>query len=226
MILTGALVNFGTILVGGIIGTFLQKGFPEKLHSALTYGLGLCVLLVGIKGILAGENTLLVVLSVVIGVIIGELLDFDRWLNRLAAFLQSKIKGEKSNFGEGFISATLFVCIGAMAIVGSLQSGLAGNHETLLAKSLIDGVVAVVMASTLGFGVCFSAVSVLVYESILTLSAHAVSGLLNTATINEMTCVGSLLIIAIALNLLKLTNIKVANFLLAPFLPILLIRLF
>jgi uncharacterized membrane protein YqgA involved in biofilm formation len=224
MILTGALVNFGTILVGGIIGTFLRKGFPEKLHTALTYGLGLCVLYVGVKGVLQGNNTMVVILSVVLGVLIGELIDFDRWLNRFASYFQSKMKKQKTGVAEGFISATLFVCVGAMAIVGALQSGLVGSHETLIAKALIDGVVAVVMASALGFGVCFSAVSVLVYEAVLTLSARAIAPYLDTVTVNEMTCVGSLLIIAIALNLMKITNIKVANFILATFFPILLCR--
>jgi uncharacterized membrane protein YqgA involved in biofilm formation len=164
----------------------------------------------------------------VLGGIVGELLDFDRGLSRLSDFLQSRlVRGEgRSNFAEGFTNATLFVCVGAMAIVGSMQSGLTGNHETLLAKALIDGIVAVVMASTLGFGVTFSAFAVLVYEAALTLSAHAVSGLLGAAVINEITCAGSILILAIATNILKLTNIKVANFILAPFLPILLCRFF
>jgi len=226
MILTGVFVNAGAIMLGGLAGTFFRQGFPDRLNTLLMQGLGLCVLYVGISGSLAGDKILVVILSIVIGAVIGELLDFDLNLNQLGNFLQARLKTGQSqgSFAEGFINATLFVCVGAMAIVGSLQSGLSGDHETLLAKALIDGIVAIVMASTMGIGVCFASVSVFLYESLLTLSAKAVSGYLTTPVINEMTCVGSLLIIAIALNILQLTNIKVANLILAPFIPILLFR--
>jgi uncharacterized membrane protein YqgA involved in biofilm formation len=227
MILTGVLVNAGAILLGGIAGTFLRRGFPERLNKTLMQGLGLCVLYVGITGALAGEQVLVAVLSIVLGAVLGEWLDLDRRLNRLGDFLQGLLNPGPSqgSFAEGFINATLFTCVGAMAIVGSLQSGLSGNHETLLAKALIDGIVMVVMASTLGIGVSLAAVSVFLYESLLTLSARAVAGYLTTPVINEMNCVGSLLIVAIALNMLQLTNIKVANLIPAAIMPVFLFML-
>lgn len=229
MILTGVLVNAGAVLLGGIAGAFLRQGFPERLNKTLMQGLGLCVLYVGIKGALAGEQVLVAVLSIVLGAVLGEWLDLDRRLNRLGDFLQGRLNTgsgtSQGSFAEGFINATLFVCVGAMAIVGSLQSGLSGNHETLLAKALIDGIVMVVMASTLGVGVCLAAVSVFLYESFLTLSARAVAGYLTTPVINEMSCVGSLLIVAIALNMLKLTEIKVVNLIPAAIMPIFLFML-
>lgn len=223
MVLMGVLVNAGAVLIGGLLGLLFQKGIPEKVNALLMQGLGLCVLYVGINGSLAGENTIIAIISIVIGGIIGQLCSFNDRLTNLGYILQAKFQKEnsKSTFAEGFITCTLFICVGAMAIIGSLQSGLTGNHETLYAKALLDGVTAIVMASTMGIGVSFAAVSVLLYESVLTLSAGAISGLLTMPVVNEMTCVGSLLIIGIGLNLLKVTDIKVANFLAAPFLPIL-----
>lgn len=222
MILAGVFANAATIIIGGLFGTIFKKGVPEKMNTSLMQGLGLCVLYVGISGTLKGNNIIIVILSVIIGVVIGEMFDFDRRLQWLGDSLQAMFKFGNSNstMAEGFVNCTLFVCVGAMAIVGSLQSGLTGTHETLYAKALIDGVVALVMASTMGVGVVFSAAAVLLYESLLTLSSSAISGYLTTPVINEMTCVGSLLIIAIGLNMLKLTNIKVTNFILAPFIPI------
>lgn len=224
MLFLGAAVNAAAIAVGGLLGIALKKGIPEKLNRSLMQGLGLCVLYVGISGALEGENVILAILAMVLGAVVGELLDFDDKLRRLGDTLQTRLRaGEGSGtFAEGFVTCTLIFCVGAMAIVGSLQSGLTGSHETLFAKALIDGVLALVMASTLGAGVIFSAVAVLLYEALLTFSAGAIAGFLTAPVVQEMTCVGSLLIVAIALNLLKLTNIKVSNFILAPFFPILL----
>jgi hypothetical protein len=220
-ILNGVFANSIAVVIGGIIGIFLRKGIPERMNLLITQGLGLCVLYVGIDGLKVGGDMIVVVLSIVIGAVIGDLLDIDGKLKKMGAFLQSKVKGDFP-IAEGFVTTSLFVCVGAMAIVGSLQSGLTGNHETLYAKALIDGVLAVIMASVLGIGVSFAGISLLLYEGLLTLSAGAISGLLTTAVVNEMTCVGSLLVISIAFNLLKITDIRVANLLPATFLPILL----
>ncbi|HEX3026515.1 MAG TPA: DUF554 domain-containing protein [Clostridia bacterium] len=222
MILSGVFVNTIAIALGGLFGTFFKKGVSQRLNRSLMQGLALCVLYIGVRGTLQGKNIVIAILSVIIGAILGEIFDFNQKLQSFGDYIQGKLPAQKtgSSIAESFVTSTLFVCVGAMAIVGSLQSGLTGSHETLYAKALIDGIVAIVMASTMGIGVSLSAVSVLVYESVLTLSAHAISSCLTTTVINEMTCVGSLLIIAIALNMLKLTNIKVANFVIAPFIPI------
>jgi uncharacterized protein len=220
--LMGALVNAVVIVLGSVFGLLLGKGIPEKVTQTVMSGLALCVLYVGISGSLKGENAVIVILSIVIGAAVGELLDFHARLQNFGDYLRSKMAVGHSDhsFTEGFVTCTLMFCVGAMAIVGALQSGLTGNNETLFAKAIIDGVFALIMATTLGIGVSFSAVSVLLYEGVLTLSAHAISGYLTTSVINEITCVGSLLIIGIALNMLGLTKLKIANFILAPFLPI------
>jgi uncharacterized membrane protein YqgA involved in biofilm formation len=160
----------------------------------------------------------------VFGAVIGELFNLDGKLQSFGNFLQSKVKSDNP-ISEGFITCSLFVCVGAMAIVGSLQSGLTGNNETLFTKGLIDGIIAMIMASTMGFGVAFAAIPLFIYQGILTVSRERFR-ILTMDVINEITCTGSLLIIAIAFNMLKLTNIKTANLLLAPFLPILFCRFF
>ena len=228
MILNGALINGAAVLAGGLAGSALKKGIPERLDRTLTQGLGLCVVFVGISGALNGEQVIIAILSMVIGTLFGELINIDRQLTRAGYCLQSRlIRGSSdSTFAESFVSCTIFVCVGAMAIVGSLQSGLSGNHEILYAKSLIDFVSTMVMAAALGPGAALASVPVLLYEAALTLSAGAVSAFLTPPVVNEMTCVGSLIIMAIGFNMLKITDIKVANFLLAPFLPVLLCHFF
>lgn len=223
--LIGVIANAAAVAVGGILGSFLHKGIPEKLSQLMMQGLSLCVLYVGISGSLEGNNTIVVVLSIVFGAILGELFNLDQKLQLFGDFLQSKVQSDNP-ISEGFITCSLFVCVGAMAIVGSLQSGLTGNHETLFTKGLIDGIIAMIMATTMGIGVAFAAIPLFIYQGLLTVSAGAISGYLTMDVINEITCTGSLLIIAIALNMLKVTNIKTANLLLAPFLPILFCRFF
>lgn len=223
--LIGVIVNAAAVAIGGIMGSILRKGIPEKMNQLIMQGLSLCVLYVGISGSLVGNNTIVVVLSIVFGAVIGELFNFDGKLRSFGDFLQSKVQSDNP-ISEGFITCSLFVCVGAMAIVGSLQSGLTGDHETLFTKGLIDGIIAMIMASTMGIGVAFAAVPLFIYQGILTVSAGAISGYLTMDVINEITCTGSLLIIAIAMNMLKLTNIKTANLLLAPFLPILFGKIF
>ena len=222
MILTGVFVNAATIIIGGLLGILFRKGIPEKMNISIMHGLGLCVLFIGISGSLKGDKIIVVILSIIIGVIIGEALNLDQRLLGLGDWLQARFKftGSENSIAEGFVNCTIFFCVGAMSIVGSLQSGLTGNHETLFAKALIDGTICLVMASTMGIGVTFSAASVFIYEGLLTISANFISGYLTTPVINEMTCVGSLLIMAIGLNMLTLTTIKVTNFILAPFIPI------
>ena len=151
MILNGALINGAAVLAGGLAGSALKKGIPERLDRTLTQGLGLCVVFVGISGALKGEQVIIAILSMVIGTLFGELINIDRQLTRAGYCLQSRlIRGSSdSTFAESFVSCTIFVCVGAMAIVGSLQSGLSGNHEILYAKSLIDFVSTMVMACLL-----------------------------------------------------------------------------
>ena len=219
----GTIVNAAAILVGGTLGLLLKKGIPERVSSGIMQGLGLIVIYIGISGMLKGQNILIATISIVIGGAIGMILDFDGRFNRFVGNMEQKFaKSESgsSRLSEGFITATLLYCVGAMAVVGSLNSGLTGNHEVLFTKSILDGVSAVIFASTLGAGVLLSAVAVFVYQGAITLAAQFLAPVLSDATIAEMTCVGSLLIIAIGLNMLKLTKIKVMDFVLAIFVPI------
>ncbi|MBR2406107.1 MAG: DUF554 domain-containing protein [Clostridia bacterium] len=227
--LWGTIVNVIAVLVGGAIGLLLNKGVPEKLTGALMTGVGFCVLYIGIDGCLAGENTLVAILSVVLGAVVGTLLDLDARLKRLGDRVEARFsKGESGSgrLAQGFVSASLLFCVGTMAIVGSLQSGLQGNHEMLYLKSLLDLISSVVFGATLGAGVMLSVFTVFVYQGSITLLAQVVAPYLADSVIAEMNCVGSLLIIGLALNLLKVTDIKVANFVPAVFFPILLCPLY
>ncbi|MDB8794509.1 DUF554 domain-containing protein [Romboutsia sp. 1001216sp1] len=221
----GTIVNSISIVLGCIIGIIVKGRLSEKISTTVMNGLALCVVYIGIEGSFKGENTLLTIVCIALGALLGEIIDIDKWLNKLGDYLEVKFNKDKEkeavSISEGFVSASLLFCVGAMAIVGSLQSGLSGNHETLFAKSILDGVSAIIFTSTLGIGVLFSAVSVFLYQGIITILSSSLSGILSTPVINSMTAIGSLLIIGLGLNMLKVTNIKVANLLIAVFLPIL-----
>ena len=218
----GAIVNTLAAVVGGLLGSLLKKGIPERFADLVQKGLALCVLYIGIKGSLVGTNTLVTILSLVLGAILGELLNIDGAIERLGAWAQRKLSKGGSRLGEGFVTASLLFCVGSMAVVGSLQSGLTGNHETIFTKSMLDFVSAIILASTLGLGVCLSGVFVLVYQGAIVLLARWAAPILSEYTVAEMSCAGSLLIIALGLNMLGVTKLKAANLLPAMFLPIIL----
>lgn len=220
----GTLVNTAAILIGGGVGLLLKKGLNQRLSDAVMTGLALICLYIGVDGALKGQNALIATLSMVIGGVAGTLLNLDGGVNRLSRWLEARLVKEKaanSQFSEGFISATLLFCVGAMAIVGALNSGLKGDHSLLYTKSLLDGVSAAVFASAFGAGVLLSAPCVLVYQGAIALLASLVAPLLPAAAVADMTCVGSLLIAAIGLNMLKLTKIKIMDYMPAIFLPLL-----
>ncbi|MBR2453149.1 MAG: DUF554 domain-containing protein [Clostridia bacterium] len=218
----GTLVNCVAIVLGGGIGLIAKRGISEKLNKSIMSALALCVFYIGISGAMECQNILIVILSMVIGTIIGEGLDLDEKIRRIGEGLEKRVNknGEDGTIAKGFVTASLLFCVGAMAIVGSLQSGISGNHETLFAKSLMDAVAAAVLSSTLGFGVLLSAGFVLVYQGAITLCASFLEPLLTDVIIAEMTCTGSLIIVALSFNLLKITNIKVMNYVPSVFVPI------
>ena len=195
---------------------------PEKIKSILMQASALAVIYIGISGALVGENALICIISLVVGAIIGELCDIDRRMNGLGHTIEKKFFKNSKSFAKGFVSATVLFCTGAMAIMGSIESGINNNHEVLISKAVIDGCIAVIMASTLSVGVIFSCVSVFLYEGILTLIANQVGTFLTETTINEMSCVGSIIIMAIGFNILEITDIKIANLIPAAFIPIIL----
>ncbi len=222
----GTIVNTIAVIIGAVIGMVVKKGLPEKMADTLMKGLGLCTLFLGISGSLEGENSLILIISMVVGTLIGEGIDLEEKLNALGNWVENKFKGKntdgKTSIAEGFVTASLLFCVGAMTIVGSLQSGLQGNHEMLFNKSVLDFVAAIIFASTLGIGVAFSAVFVFVYQGAITLMAQWIAPFLTDTVIAEMTCVGSVIIIGLALNMLGITKLRVMNYVPAIFVPIIL----
>ena len=217
----GVLVNVGTVLIGSLVGLFLKRGIPAKVTEALMIGIGLCTVFIGISGALEGENTLVLILSMAIGTVIGTLLDIDKQLNRLAAYVEARFKQKEGQVtvAEGFVPASLLFCVGAMTIVGSLQAGLTGDCEMLFTKATLDLVSSCVLAASLGIGVLLADIFVLVFQGGIVLLAGLVAPFLTDYAIGEMTCAGSVLIIALGLNLIGVTKIKVANYLPVIFIP-------
>lgn len=225
----GTVVNTIAVIIGALIGMLLKKGLPEKMADTLMKGLGLCTLFLGISGSLKGENSMILIVSMVAGTLIGEGIDLEDKVNRLGQWVEKKFSGkaadDKVSVAEGFVTASLLFCVGAMAIVGSLQSGLQGNHEMLFNKSVLDFVAAIIFASSMGIGVAFASAFVFVYQGAITLLAQWIEPFLNEAVINEMTCVGSVIIIGLALNMLGITKLRVMNYVPAIFIPIALVPL-
>ncbi len=219
--MTGTIVNTVAIIVGSMIGLFLKGGIPKRFDDAIMKAMGLSVLYVGIAGSLKCTETLVLIFSLVIGVLIGEAADIDKALANLGLWVENRFKkfSKGSNIAEGFVAASLLFCVGSMAIVGSIQSGLEGKHDMLFVKSILDGVIAIVYTSSMGIGVALSAVAVFVYQGIIALSAGFLGTVLMEEQITNIGAIGSVLIIALGLNMLQITKIKVANFLPAVFLP-------
>lgn len=231
MVILGALVNGLEAFVGGLLGLVLKGRVSSEMGDFLLKGQGLCVVLVAVQGMVGGGNVAVVTLAVAIGGALGFALDLDALVHRFGTWAQGRINRAFSgsarlgSFSEGFVTATLFTCTGAMAIVGSLEAGMEGSGATLIAKGVIDLVVCIPMAATLGIGVPFCALSLVVYESSLSVAASLLGPLLTEALITEMSVTGSLLLLAVATNLLGLTTIKVANLLPAAFMPMALVPL-
>jgi uncharacterized membrane protein YqgA involved in biofilm formation len=228
----GTIVNTCTVIAGGIIGTLLKSGIPERYKKIVMQGIGLSVLFIGFSGTIKEMMTIvdgnkldrqyimLMIFSLVIGGLIGEFLKIEKRLEHIGDWFQKKIPGKAGSFSDGFVTASLVFCVGAMAIVGALEDGLMGNTSTLFAKSILDGVTSIVFASTLGIGVVFSAIPVFVYQGSITLLAGAVKPWLNDMVISQMSLIGGILIFAIGINLLEIKKINVGNLLPAVFIPI------
>lgn len=216
MSMTGVLVNTGTILIGSAVGLLFKKGIPERVTTAVMIGLGLCTLYIGIDGAIADENVLIVIASMVLGAIVGTLLDIDGAINRLGKWIEGKFQkkeGGRVSVAEGFVTASLLFCVGAMTINGSLNAGISGDNSLLFTKAMLDLFSSAMLTASLGFGVMVSAVFVLVFQGALVLLAGVLAPVLTPFAIAEMTSAGSLIIIAIATNLMGITKIKVADYL-------------
>lgn len=230
----GTLVNCGTVALGATLGLLLKGGLPKRFEKTIMSALSLCAFFIGLGGALSQilvvggdgistQYTLLIVLCMAIGAILGEALDIERRLESLGEWFKRRIphqEGSGGSFVEAFVTASLLFCVGAMAIVGSLEDGLNGNPSILFAKAVMDGAAAVVFTASLGAGVYLSILAVLVYQGGITLLAGFIRPFLSDLLIGQMSCVGSILIFAIGFNLLGVRKIKVGNLLPAMFLPI------
>lgn len=212
----GVIVNTLTVILGSALGLLFKKGIPERVSAGVMTAIGLCTCYIGIDGVLEGSNTIVLIISMVLGTIVGELIDIDDKINRLGKYVEKKMSRSdgKVSVAEGFVTASLLFCVGAMTIVGAMDAGLKGDNSVYFTKSILDLISSCMLASTLGIGVMFAAAVVLVFQGLLVLLAGLLQNVLTDAAIvAEITCAGSLMLIALGLNLTGLSKFKVANFL-------------
>ena len=237
----GTIVNFAVVLIAGILGSLLKKGVPERISNAILSAMAICVIYIGVDGMLetapaVAENSflsgglikvLIMILSMGLGTLIGELLDLDKQMNRLGAWVEKKLNrgGEEGSIAKGFVSCSLLFCIGAMAVNGAIFDAI-GKPDTLLAKSVIDAISCFVMATTLGVGCALSAFTLLLYQGTIALIGFFASDFIPAAGLSYMSVTGSLIIILIGTNMLGITKVKTANMVPAIFLPLLLMWIF
>jgi len=229
--LIASVINAVLVLLGGAFGVVFKSRIKERYSKTIFSGLSLCVLVIGMTSAVKTEDTLCVIISMVIGTFLGELLRIEDRLNGLGNTIKVKVMKNRDSgkFTEGFMTATLMFCIGSMAIMGSMEAGINGDYSIILSKSVIDCISAVTFAAAMGIGVCFSALPILLYQGMLTLLARQIGPFLPEAMVIEMSAVGGLLIIGLALNMLEVLGddkrIPVGNMLPGIFLPIVYIPL-
>jgi len=218
----GTLVNALSIILGTAVGVFLHRGLPKKVNDILMTGLGLSVILIGLMSALETNQPILVIMSLCIGGAIGSILCLQDKIEALGLRIQNKInkRNEQNTFAEGLVTASLIYCVGAMAIMGSIESGLSGNHQVLYVKSLLDGIASIALSSTLGWGVGVSIIPVLLYQGSITLCAKYIAPLISEAMVTELSAVGGLIVVGIGLSLLNIKKIRTADFLPALVIPI------
>ena len=212
----GVLINTATVILGSITGMLFSKFISDKYTSAIMTAIGLCTLYIGFDGALKGDNTLVLIISMALGTTLGTLLGIDDGINKIGTWVENKFSKKdntKTSVAQGFVTASLLFCIGSMTIVGSLNAGIHGDNTLLITKAVLDLISSCVLASSMGLGVLCSAVFVLVFQGALVLSAGFIAPFLSVSAQNELICAGSVMIIALGLNLIGVTKIKVANML-------------
>ena len=222
----GTIVNTATVLLGSTLGLLIGTRLSEKIKTIVMHALGLSTLLIGMQMAFKTQNILFVIGSLTLGGIIGELIGLEEWLESLGEFIKKKVKSESGSFVLGFVTASLVFCIGPMTIVGSIQDGVSGDAGLLFAKSVLDGFASLIFASTLGVGVVFSSLTVLIFQGGLTLLGSKLSFLLRPEVLDELVATGGLIIVGIGFYLLGIKKIKVGNFLPALVVVVILVLLF
>lgn len=215
--MTGTIVNAAAIVAGAMAGLLFRKGLPDRVRDSIMQGLGLAVILIGIQMSIQSQQILVVVASLVLGGLTGEILNIEGWLGRLSSWVDAKAGSSAGEAGRAFVTTSLIYCVGAMAVMGSIESGLNNNHQILYTKAALDGVSAALFASTMGPGVAFSAIPVFIYQGSITILAGLSKGYLSEAAVLEMSAVGGLLIVGIGINILGIREIKVGSLLPAIF---------
>jgi uncharacterized membrane protein YqgA involved in biofilm formation len=232
----GTVVNFAVVLIMGTLGTLIKRGIPKRFSDSIMAVMGACVIYIGIDGLLeAAPDTsasapaltpglfkiLVILISVSVGTLIGELINLEKWMNKLGDVASKRLGklGRGENFAEGFVSSSILFCVGAMTVNGAIASA-SGDHQLLLTKSLIDGVSVLVMSSTLGIGCAFSAFFILLYQGALTLLATLLLNAVSLATLTYMSVTGSLIVVLIGTNVLGITKVRTANMVPAMFVAV------
>ena len=222
----GTIANAAAIICGALAGIVLRRGLPEKWQQTIMQGVALCIVVIGLQMAFKTANIVIVVVSLVIGSIIGEYFDIEGNLQQFGKVYHGKDGSFAAQLARGFISSTLIFCIGAMAVVGALQDGLKQDPTILYAKATLDGIISVILTTNLGIGVAFSAFSVFIYQGCLTLLAAFLQTVMTEAVLNEITACGGVLITAIGINMLKILEIRISNQLPAIFISWLLAYIF
>jgi hypothetical protein len=207
----GTVVNTGAIVAGSVIGMMVGKRLPDRLKGIVMQALGLAVVLIGLQMALSGKKLLATIGCLLLGAITGEIVNIEKGVERLGEWLKARARSESSTFVEGFVIASVLYCTGALVIVGSIQDGTVGDPSTLYLKSLLDGTFSVALASSMGMGVAFSALTVLAVQGSITLLAAKLAFLQDPAVLDAVTSTGGLLIVGIGINILDLKKIRVGN---------------
>lgn len=213
--MSGVIVNTITVIIGSITGLLFKKGIPKKITDAIMIGIGLCTVSIGISGLVNDVNTIILIISIVLGAAIGTAFDIDSKINHMGDYLSKKFKSsdDKTSVSEGFVTACLLFCIGSMTIVGSLNAGISGDNKMLYTKALLDLISSTILSASLGIGVLFAAAFVFVFQGALVLLAQYIAPFLTPETIAQLNGAGSLLIFALGFNIVGITKIKIANYL-------------
>ncbi len=224
--LLGTIVNGLAILLGGMLGLCFKRGIPKRFEEIIMSGIAIIVGVMGIEYALLSTNFLMVIISIVIGAILGEWIDIEAKLNNLGETIKKILNSDSNTFVEGMITATLLYCVGSMAIMGSLDSGITGDHSILYTKAVMDGITTILLANSMGIGVIFSVIPLIAYQGTITILANIIEPFLETALIQEVSAVGGILLIGLALSVLEIKKVKVANLLPAMLVMVVLYYLF
>lgn len=213
MVFTGTLVNAAAVVAGSLIGLAFHAKIPKKFTATIFQAIGLFTLVLGVMMALKSNAYLHIIFSLVLGAFVGELLNIEKKIHQFSNALKQKFKSSHQHFSEGFVTSFLLFCLGSMTILGAIEEGLGNPPNLLLAKSMLDGFSSIALAATLGVGVLFSVIPLLIYQGLLTFFAEQLSDVLQSEVINNLTAVGGILLVGLGINLLEIKNIKVTNML-------------